>query len=181
MNQQDLRLIALVPTGLLLIPFVGNLTVAGWNWTWHDFLFAWVIFAFTTAFLRFLIVRAQGSLAYKAGAALAIGTGFCITWGTFAVQLIGEDNPGNVLYLLMILGGFIGVLVARFRAAGLAWVAFAMAAALALIPVVAVLRWPADFAPGYPKVQLLSAGFATLFIASGLCFRHAARTAKRDA
>ncbi|MBX4181692.1 hypothetical protein KW807_02400 [Candidatus Parcubacteria bacterium] len=28
----------------LIIPLLGNRFVDGWNWTWHDFLFAWVFF-----------------------------------------------------------------------------------------------------------------------------------------
>ncbi len=29
-------------TVALLIPILGNTFVDGWNWDWHDFLFAWV-------------------------------------------------------------------------------------------------------------------------------------------
>ncbi|MDQ5977334.1 MAG: hypothetical protein QG602_306 [Verrucomicrobiota bacterium] len=174
MKRKDYLIIALAPPVLLLGPLTGQLTVEGWNWTWHDFVMAWVVFAITTAFLRFLVTRPVANLAYKAGAGLAVITGFLITWITMAVQIIGEDNPGNGLYLLTILGGFIGVGVSRFQAAALARVAFTMAGALLLIPVVAVLAWPADFNPGYPKVQMLSSGFAAMFIAAGLIFRHAA-------
>jgi hypothetical protein len=90
------------------------------------------------------------------------------------VQIIGDENPGNLFYLLTILGGFIGVGLARFQPAGLAKVAFSMAAALILIPAVSVLLWPSDFNPGYAKVQILSSGFAAMFLASGLLLRHAA-------
>jgi hypothetical protein len=174
MKRKDLIIVGLVPLGLLLIPLTGQLTVDGWNWTWHDFLMAWAVFSITTAFLRFLVTRPMADFAYKAGAGLAVIGGFLITWITMAVQIIGDDNPGNGLYLLTILGGFIGVGVSRFQPATLAWVAFAMAAVLVAIPAVSVLLWPADFNPGYPKVQMLSAGFAALFTGSGLLFRHAA-------
>lgn len=179
MKRKDTLIIALVPSALLLIPLAGQLSVEGWNWTWHDFVMAWVVFAITTSFLRFLLTRPVANFAYKAGAALAVVTGFLITWVTLAVQIIGDDNPGNGLFLLTIVGGFIGVGVSRFQPARLAWVAFSMAAALLLIPVVAVTLWPADFSPGYPKVQLLSAGFAALFTASGLLFRSAAPPVRR--
>lgn len=174
MQKKDFLIVALAPLALLLIPITGQLTVEGWHWTWHDFLMAWAVFTFTTFFFRFLVTRPVANFAYKTGAALAVTTGFLITWINLAVQIIGEDNPGNGFYLLTILGGFIGVGISRFRPAGLAIVAFAMAAALLLIPAVSVLAWPADFNPGYPKVQLLSAGFAAMFLASGLLFRHAA-------
>ncbi len=181
MKRKDYLIVALVPLALLLIPLTGRLTVDGWNWKWHDFVMAWAVFSITTFFLRFLMTRPVANFAYKAGAALAVVTGFLITWITLAVQIIGEDNPGNGLYLLTILGGFIGVGVSRFQPAVLARVALAMAAALLLIPVIALLRWPADFSPGYPKVQLLSAGFAALFIASGLLFRRAAGQGRQRA
>lgn len=174
MNRKDYLIVALVPLALLLIPLIGQLTVEGWNWTWSDFVMAWVVFIFATWFFRFLVTRQTSNFVYKVGVALAVVTGFLVTWINLAVQIIGDDNPGNGLYLLTVLGGFIGVGFSRFQPARLAWVAFAMAAVLFLIPVIAVLLWPADFSPGYPKVQMLSACFAAMFAASGLCFRRAA-------
>lgn len=181
MKTKDLRLIVLVPLALLLLPLTGQLTVDGWNWSIGDFVMAWVVFTITTAFLRFLVTRPVANVAYKAGAALAALTGFLIVWINLAVQIIGEDNPGNGLYLLTILGGFIGVGVTRCQPAGLAKVAFVIAAALVLIPAVSFQFWPTDFSPGYPKVQLLSTGFAALFAASGLCFRSASRQGRAPA
>lgn len=174
MKRKDWLIIALVPPALLLIPLAGQLTVEGWNWTGSDFLMAWVVFSFTTWFYRFLVTRQPANLAYKAGVALAVLTGFLITWITMAVQIIGNDNPGNLLYLLTILGGFLGVGLARCQPAGLAKVAFCMAAALLLVPVVSFLAWPEDFNPGYPRVLILSAGFAAMYLTSGLLLRHAA-------
>jgi len=173
MKNKDYLIVALVPLALLLIPITGSLTVEGWNWAWHDFLFAWVVFALTTLFYRFLATRPMANFAYRLAAGLAVLAGFLITWIDLAVQIIGEDNPGNGLYLLTILGGFVGVGLSRFRPARLAWVAFAMAAILVLIPLVAVLLWPGDFSPGYPKVQIVSSGFAAMFAVSGVLFRHA--------
>lgn len=181
MKRIDYQIIALVPLALLLIPITGQLTVEGWHWKWHGFVFAWAVFTFATRFFRFLATRPAANLPYRAGAALAIVTGFLVTWSDLAVQIIGEDNPGNVFYLLTVLGGFIGVGLARCRPGGLALVAFAMAASFLLIPVVAVLNWPADFSPGYPKVQGLSAVLAAIFTTSGLLFRRAATRARREA
>jgi len=174
MKNKDYLIVALLPLALLLIPFTGQLTVDGWHWTWTDFVFAWVVFSVTTFFFRFLVTRPVANFAYKAGVALAVLAGFLVFWITAAVQIIGDENPGNLLYLLTILGGFIGVGLSRFQPAGMAKAAFAMAATLVLIPAVSVLLWPGDFNPGYPKVQLLSSGFAAMFLASGLLFRRAA-------
>lgn len=174
MKTKDYLIVALLPLALLLIPLTGSLTVEGWNWSPGDFVFAWVVFTITTVFFRFLVTRPMANLAYKAGVALAVLAGFLIFWISAAVQIIGDENPGNLLYLLTLLGGFIGVCVARFQPAGLARVAFSMAAALVLIPAVSFLLWPADFNPGYARVQIMSAGFAALFLAAGLLLRHAA-------
>jgi hypothetical protein len=174
MKRKDYLLIAFVPLTLLLLPLTGQLTVDGWHWKWHDFVMAWAVFTFTTWFIRFLVTRPAANLPYKVAATLAIVTGLLITWVNLAVQIIGDDNPGNVLYLLTILGGFIGVGTSRFQPAALSRVAFGMAAALLLIPAVSVLMWPADFNPGYAKVQILSSAFAAMFATSGLLFRRAA-------
>jgi len=41
MKKALIQIIAWV-TSALVIPLLGNRFVEGWNWTWHDFLFAWV-------------------------------------------------------------------------------------------------------------------------------------------
>jgi hypothetical protein len=178
MKRKDYLIVALLPLALLLIPLTGQLTVDGWHWKWNDFVFAWVVFSITTLFFRFLVTRPLANLAYKAGVALAVLAGFLVFWITAAVQIIGDENPGNLLYLLTLLGGFVGVGLARFQPAGLARVAFSMAAALILIPAISFLLWPVDFNPGYAKVQILSSGFAAMFAASGLLLRHAAGPGK---
>jgi hypothetical protein len=175
MKTKDFLIVALVPSALLLLPIAGSLTVEGWNWSFSDFVFAWVMFAATTFAYRLLASRQWANFSYRAGAGLAVAGGFLITWISLAVQIIGDDNPGNGLYFLAILGSMIGVGVARFQAAGLAKVAFGMAAALFVIPFVAFVVWPADFNPGFAKVLVLNFFFVALFVGSGLLFHHAAR------
>jgi len=68
------------------------------------------------------------------------------------------------------------VALARFRPAGLAKAAFATAAATFLVPVIAVILWPADFSPGVWPVFALNSGFVALFAGAGLLFRRAARS-----
>jgi hypothetical protein len=175
MKTKDYLIVALAPLSVLTIPLVGVLVSEEWKWTFFDFAVAWVILAGTTFAFRFLATRQVANFAYRAGAGLAVAAGFLITWVSLAVQIIGDDNPGNLLYFLVILGGIIGVGVARFQPTGLARLAFGMAATLLLIPVISVLAWPADFNPGFPKVFLLNSFFVALFAGSGLLFRHAAR------
>jgi hypothetical protein len=180
MKTKDYLIVALVPCAILLIPLVGTLTVEDWRWTWSDFVVFWFILAITTGFIRLLVTRPVANLAYKAGATVAVIGGFLLTWVSLAVQVIGGDNPGNLFYFLILLGGFVGVGLSRFQPAALAKVAFGMAAALFLTPIVAVLAWPADFSPGIPQVFALNGGFVLMFVIAGLLFRHSANQGNRS-
>jgi hypothetical protein len=181
MKKKDWLFVALAPSPVLVLAVLGNTFVAGWNWHWNDFLFAWAVIAIATSIYRLLATRTYANLAYKAGAALAVLTGFLIFWGTAAVQIIGEENPANVLYLGVLLIGLIGVGLARLRPAGLAKAAFTTAAATLAVPTIAVIFWPADFSPGVAKVFLINGVFALMFITSALLFRRAARRAPTGA
>ncbi|MDI1318598.1 MAG: hypothetical protein PSW75_00185 [bacterium] len=70
MKRQDYLIVALVPLALLLLPLVGSFTVEGWDWKWHDFLFAYVAFALTTFTYRLLVTRSWSNLSYRLGAGL---------------------------------------------------------------------------------------------------------------
>lgn len=174
MKTKDFLLVALAPFALLWIPLVGIMVSEEWKWTWPDFLFGWVVIAFATFVFRLIVTRKFANLAYKAGAGLAVVAGFLIFWITAAVQIIGDENPANVLYLAVILTGLTGVGLARFKPAGMARAAFATAATTFLVPVIAVIAWPGDFSPGVPQVFLLNGFFVLMFAASSLLFRHAA-------
>ncbi len=174
MKAKDFLVVVLAPLPVLLIPLVGMMVSKEWKWTCHDFLFAWVILAATTFVYRLLATRKSANLTYRLGAGLAVAAGFLITWISAAVQIIGDDNPGNILYLGVILTGLIGAGLARFKPAGMAKAAFATAAATLLVPVIAVLAWLSDFSPGVAKVFLLNFFFVLMFAGSGWLFRHAA-------
>lgn len=177
MKTKDYLIVALAPLPVLLIALLGNLLVDGWNWDAGSFVFAGIVIAGATFLYRLLATRAFTSLAYRLGAGLAIMAGFLVLWVTAAVQIIGEENPANPLYCLALLIGLIGVGVSRFRPQRLARAAFATAGALFLIPIVAVIFWPADFSPGVPQVFALNFAFVLMFAGAGLLFRHAARIA----
>lgn len=38
----------------LIIPLLGNQFVPGWNWTWHDFIFAWVFWVVMATSIMFV-------------------------------------------------------------------------------------------------------------------------------
>ncbi|HEY8993473.1 MAG TPA: hypothetical protein VIM71_02210 [Lacunisphaera sp.] len=178
MQKKDCLIVALAPLPVLAIPLVGNSVSEEWNWTWHDFVFAWVVLTGTTFVYRLMATRMDSTVIYRLGAGLAVAAGFLITWLTAAVQIIGDDNPGNILYAGVILTGLTGVALARFKPAGMARAAFATAFATILVPIIAAVFWPADFSPGMVPVFLLNGFFALMFVGSGLLFRRAARKSR---
>lgn len=175
MQKKDYLIVSLAPVPVLLLALIGNKYIDGWNWTFSDFAFAWVVIAAATLVYKLLATSPTATLAYRLGAGLAVLAGFFIFWFTAAVQIIGEENPANVFYLGVILIGLTGVGLSRFRSTGLAKAAFATAAATFLVPVIAVFAWPSDFSPGVAKVFLLNGVFVLMFTGAGLLFRHAAR------
>jgi hypothetical protein len=104
-----------------------------WKWTWHDFVFAWVILAAATFVYRLLATRRSANLTYRLGAGMAVAPGFLITWISAALQIIGGENPGNLFYGGVILIGLTGEALARFKPAGMARAAFATAFATFLV------------------------------------------------
>lgn len=176
MQKKDWLIVALAPFPVLMIPLVGVIFSREWKWTFSDFVVAWVVIAAATFVFRLLVTRKLANLAYKAGAGLAVVAGFLLTWINLAVQIIGDENPAFLLYFVVVLIGLGGVGLSRFQPAGMAKAAFETAAAIFLVPVIAVIFWPSDFSPGPMKVFIMNSVFVLMFAGSGLLFRHAATT-----
>lgn len=173
MRTKDFVIVALFPLAVLLIPLVAMQFTNEVKWTASDFAVMWVVLSLPTFLFRFLVKRPQ-PWTYKLGAAVAVVTGFMITWVNLAVQIIGDDNPAFVLYFLALLIGLIGVGISRLQPAGLAKAAFGTAAALFLVPIIAVFFWPSDFSPGVLPVFFGNTVLVMAFVVSGLLFNHAA-------
>src|SRR6185503_16154819 len=82
-----------------------------------------------------------------------------------------EENPANVMYGGVLVVGVIGAVIARLEPMGMARALFATALAQFLVPVVALIRWPADFSPGVVPVFGLNFCFVLLFAGSAILFR----------
>ena len=156
-----------IPALLLLLPLVAMQFTDEVKWTPSDFLFAALLFG--SVGLAFeLIVRKSRSLAYRAGAALAVVTAFLTIWVNGAVGMIGsEGNPYNLLFGGVLLVALTGAIVARFRAAGMA---YAMAAAAIAQAAVAAFGLSTDvrgavFSMAFAAPWLLA---AALFWKAGL-------------
>ncbi len=168
--------LALLVGSVLLIPLFGNLFVEGWNWNAGGFVFAGALF-YGTGLAYEVMTRRSDVRAYRLAIGIAVTTCLGIVWGNFAAGIIAEDNPANVYYFAVIAIGIAGCAVSRLKASGLARTTFLMAVATLLVPVIAALNWPDEFPADLTRVFAVNGVIASLFVASGFCFRHASRGA----
>jgi hypothetical protein len=104
---------------------------AGFDWSPMDFGVMGVLLGGVGLGVE-LVVRASSSLAWRAGAVVAVLAAFLTLWVNLAVGMIGsEDNPYNFIFLGVLALGLAGALVARFRAANMARAMLAAAIAQA--------------------------------------------------
>jgi hypothetical protein len=160
-----------IPVALLTIPLIAH-----FPWTLSDFIVAGAMFAIVGGTFE-LAVRASGNVAYRIGAAAALGTAFLLTWINLAVGIIGnEDNPFNLMFFGVIAAALVGAIVARFRAEGMAR---AMTIAAILQGLIGVGVFLLDVAraepPGALGLLLLIEFFAGSWLLSAWSFRKAAR------
>lgn len=173
---------ALATAFILLIPLAAMQFTDEVDWNWFDFVvMGALIFAAGLAFE--LIAGKTKATAYRAAAGVALAASFLLVWVNLAVGIIGsEDNPANLMYFAVVLIAIAGAAVARLRPLGMARAMFAAAAALALVPVIALLIGGSQASalrepPGMLGVFALNAFFVLLFVASALLFRRAASRA----
>lgn len=159
-----------VPVGLLIIPWLAH-----FPWTAADFIVAGAMFAIVGGTFE-LAVRASGSRAYRAGAAMALATAFVLVWINLAVGIIGnENNPLNPMFFAVIAAAVVGSIVARFEAAGMARAMTVAAALQGLIGVGVLLKsWGASEPPGLLALFVLIEFFAVAWLLSAWCFRKGA-------
>ncbi len=170
--QKSIIRVALGTGLILLIPLFGNLFVDGWNWPLPAFILAGTLL-FGTGLTYELVARKMNNKAYRFAVGLALGTAFVLTWINLAVGGILGDHPANLMYPGVLLVGSIGVIIARLEPHGMSRALFAMAFAMALVPVIALIVGAPAFANGVVAVFGLHAFFAMLFVGSALLFRRA--------
>lgn len=124
---------------LLLTPLAAMQFTDQVRWTAFDFAVAGGLLAAVGLGLE-MAVRRSGSLAYRAGAAVAILTAFLLIWANLAVGFIGsEDNPANLMFLGVLAVALAGAILSGFRPRGMAWSMVAAAVLQAAIPTYAIL------------------------------------------
>jgi len=121
--------------------------------------------------------NAKAKTAYRWGLAGAIMTPLFLFWLVGAVGVIGDSGDrADMMYLGVLAVWLIGVVVARFRAAGMARALVATALVQALVTLIAVIAGKHN-SPVTSIWELLgvNAMFIVLFAGSAWLFRHAAR------
>lgn len=114
---------------LIALPGIAMLFTREVNWTASDFVIAALLLGGVGLAFE-MVVRASGNIAYRGGAALALGLSLLMLWANAAVGIAGsENNPVNLWFNLVPLVAMAGAIAARLRARSMA--AAMMAAALA--------------------------------------------------
>jgi len=159
----------------LLLPLLAMQVTDEVNWGVEDFVTFGLMLAGAGGACE-LAVRTSGSIAYRAGAALAVAAAFLLVWATLAVGIIGtEGNPANLMYAGVLAIAITGAFTAALRAEGMARAMLATACAQALVAAIA-----AGFGMGLPEsppLEILgaNAAFVAMWLASAWLFRLAAR------
>jgi hypothetical protein len=162
---------------ILLVPLVAMQFTDEVDWTPFDFAFAFTML-FGAGVVFELAARTTGSLAYRAGAGVAIVSALMLVWVTGAVGIIGtEDDAANLMYGGVLAVGIVGAIAARFQPDGMARAMFATAIAQALAAAVALAGgMGSDADPGWPRDIIGVTGmFVVLWLVSGMLFVKAGR------
>lgn len=162
---------ALATVLLLMIPFVGMLVSDGWQWGIMDFVFmGGLIFGAGATFV--LVARQMNNLFYRLAVGIAGVAGFLLVWINVAVEIIGDDNPANLMYMGVLAVAFLGAILARFKAAGMYRAMLATTAAHTIVAIIAFIFYP-DANPGQFGILAINAFFILAWLSSGLLFRNA--------
>ena len=178
MQNKNIMRIAIGPALILLIPLV--LTLLGsWHWRPGAFVFFYVLL-FGAGLTYELVAKRMSNKAYRFAVGLAVVTALVLTWMNLAVEIIGDNNPANVMYFGVLLLGVLGAVIARFEPRGMARALFATALVQALVPVIALIFWRSNFAPGVLPVFGLNGCFVLLFLVSAFLFLRASVNRNRS-
>ena len=111
---------------------------------------------------------------YWLGLGLATATVLFLFFGIGALGIIGDGGRPDRLYLAVFVTVAVGVVVARFRAAGMAVALGAAAAVQAIVTVVALVVYGGDEGVSVVDVVGVNALYVALFVVSAWLFLRAA-------
>ncbi|UHQ19547.1 hypothetical protein LVB87_15370 [Lysobacter sp. KIS68-7] len=154
--------------GLLALPMVAMQFTREVQWTALDFTTFGTMLLVACGSYE-LATRKSGSVAYRAAAALAIATAFCMVWINLAVGIIGDErNPANLVFAGVLVAGIVGAVVARFQAGAMVRAMVATAVVQALVGGIALFA-------GSMEGAVLSGLFVGAWLVSAWLFARAAK------
>jgi hypothetical protein len=145
------------------------------NWSVADFIIMGGLI-FSIGFTYILSTRYVTNITYKIAIGFALGSMFLLIWANLAVGLIGGGpNPGNLMYMGVVVVGIIGVILSRLTPTGMERTLYATAIAVVLVGIIALVANMDEY-PGSSVSDIIGVNgfFAILFAISGLLFRYAA-------
>ncbi len=156
---------------VMAIPVTLQLTMAEMAWDGLDFAVFGVMLVIAGLGFELVLRFAGASIWSVLAAILGIGGAFLMVMANLAVGIVGnEGNPINLVFFVLLGAGALGALAVRLRAAGLARVLAAMAAAQALLGLALALG-------GIAYLPVFTAVFVGIWLGSAALFRQAARQA----
>jgi hypothetical protein len=161
---------------ILLTPLIAMQFTEEVNWTVGDFVIAGAMLL--GAGVTYELAARAGNLAYQAGVVVALGAGVLTMWVTGAVGIIGsENNPGNQLYLAVVVIAILGAILTGGRAGRMVWAMSLAALATVLAPIIAYFANVADPVSDVmaPEVFIATAVLAAGWALSAFFFHTAAR------
>lgn len=158
---------------LLILPAVAMNFTAEVNWTVSDFLIMGMMIGCVGLGIE-LVVRATRNNSYRGGAAVALLTGFLVTWANGAVGIIGnEGNPANLMFFGVIALAVTGSFLVRFKAPGMARTMASAALGQFAVPLIAIAIWSPPFTVDLVRTLLFNSIFAGFWLVSAWLFREA--------
>ena len=152
---------------LILIPLFAIKIADPRAWEFDNLPFALIMLGALGVAFEFAL-RVPAAWTYRAGAVLAAGAAFLLTWGNLAVGFAGsEDNAINIIFFAVPAVALAGTLAVWFRSAGLASVMASAAAAQFTAGLIALYY-------GY-FTGPLTVTFTGLWLASSLLFLRSSR------
>lgn len=174
--RRQMLFVALGTAAFLMIPLLAGLLTTEVNWGIFDFIVMGILIS-GSGMLYVFVSRISDNTAYRVAAAITIFTGFLIIWINLAVGIIGaEDNPANLLYIVVFLIGLIGAGISRLKPRGLSWTLFIAAFFQVITPVLALPFWESSLhePPGLTGLFLLNSFIGGLLIIAAILFRFSA-------
>jgi len=174
--RRQMLYVAMGTSTLLMIPLLAMIMTTEVNWGIFDFIVMGILIS-GTGMLYVLVSRISDNTAYRVATAITIFTGFLIIWINLAVGIIGaEDNPANLLYIVVFLIGITGAGISRLKPRGLSTTLFIATIFHLIIPVIAMIFWNSSLHDpfGLNRVLLINSVIGGLLLVAAILFRFSA-------